>query len=149
MAISVRPHRHLGDTVWFKLTKAQSICKIMTFDNCFFVFGVNFVELVFQKWAAWTIKLFWTNTFVDMYKQQSILWKSSGSSHFKLFYLKGLWEIPWELPGENFSRAWFLHFCNHCHHTNDHLKPSGQIYCPSRDIMWNVWFYELICGSTD
>ena len=63
--------------------------------------------------------------------------------------LKGLWEIPWGLLGENILRSRFLHSCNHCHHTNDHLKPFALIQCPSRDIVWNVWFHELIFGSTD
>ena len=36
-------------------------------------------------------------------------------------HLKGLWEIPWGLLETTFSRSRFLHFCNHCHHTNDHL----------------------------
>ena len=30
------------------------------------------------------------------------------------------------------------------HHTNDQPKPFGQIQCSSRDIVWNVWFYEII-----
>ena len=61
--------------------------------------------------------------------------------------LKGLWEIPWGLLGTHFSKSLkFLHLWTHCHHTNDHIKPFGLIQCPSRDIVWKVWFYELICG---
>ena len=42
-----------------------------------------------------------------------------------------------------------LHLCNLCHHTNYHLKQFGLIQCSSREILWNVWFHELICGSRD
>ena len=58
-------------------------------------------------------------------------------------FKRGLKDPMGVLEGTNQGQGFTLNLCNPCH-TDYNLTPFSLIHRTSRDIVWNVWFYELI-----